>query len=164
MTTLGKIPRDAAISQDGQAGLPSVTSNHGERRQRQSERQHVGRELRRLAARIGLDSERKIADAIGEDRGMVGRVLDGDETVSARKWETVEGKIRGLDEEMGSERSEGTAKGQHEVSFRLKGNFGVDLIVSGPVSDMAALEASVARLMRQMGQVGQTGQDEGPEE
>lgn len=36
------------------------------------------------------------------------------------------------------------------VTFRLKGNFGVDVTVQGPVDDLPALEASVSRLLSKM--------------
>lgn len=36
------------------------------------------------------------------------------------------------------------------VEFRLSGNFGVDVVVKGPVSNLSELEESVSRLLEQM--------------
>lgn len=38
------------------------------------------------------------------------------------------------------------------VRFRLTGNFGVEVVVEGPVSDLAEIESSVARLVKQIGE------------
>lgn len=123
-----------------------TSDSHGDH----TDRQRTGQELRLIAARLGLDSASKIADAINEDRGMVGRVLRG-EDVSARKWDTVEAKIRALDEEMGSERSEHEQRQDDIVEIRATGNFGVDIVVRGPVSDLEQLEDAVYRLVKKMG-------------
>ena len=42
------------------------------------------------------------------------------------------------------------------MEFRIEGNFGVSIVVRGPVADHAALEASAVRIMQQMnGPVGE---------
>lgn len=69
----------------------------------ESERQRIGEELRRIAADNGLDSIVKIAEAIGMQRRLVGRVLRGDTGVGKQKLETVESRIRNLHHEMGSD-------------------------------------------------------------
>lgn len=40
----------------------------------------------------------------------------------------------------------------HVVTFRLSGNFGVDVVVSGPVENIDELRETVERLMRGMGE------------
>lgn len=40
--------------------------------------------------------------------------------------------------------------GDDTVTFRLKGNFGVDVTLQGPVGDLDELEKSVTRLIREM--------------
>lgn len=37
---------------------------------------------------------------------------------------------------------------EHLVEFRVSGNFGVDVVVKGPVSDMQALQEAVAEIIR----------------
>jgi hypothetical protein len=40
--------------------------------------------------------------------------------------------------------------GEGVVEFRVSGNFGVDVVVRGPVRDLPALEASVNRILSRM--------------
>jgi hypothetical protein len=62
---------DAACDTRSKAGLTPVTEFDA----KTSERARLGLELRAIAARIGLDSDQKIADRIEMNRGMVSRVL-----------------------------------------------------------------------------------------
>lgn len=124
----------------------------------ESDRRRIGQELRQIAARLGLDSDQKIADQIEMNRGMVARVLKGDATVSPRKWEAVETLIRELDHEMSSEHDEITAiTNPHRVTVRYSRSPGVEFMVEGDVSDLAELEDSIIRLVKRM-----ESEDKGP--
>jgi len=114
----------------------------------ETDRQRIGRELSDIASRLGA-SDRDLARRFGVDRGTIVKVFDGDESVRPRKWAEVESKIRALDEEMDTERDEEPAE-EDIVEIRASGNFGVDIVVRGPVSDLAQLEDAVVRLVKRM--------------
>lgn len=52
-----------------------------------------------------------------------------------------------------------TSSATDVIEFKISGNFGVDLIVKGPVSDMEEMERSVMRIMGRMGGAGTTQED-----
>lgn len=147
MTTVDLLREDPACDTRFGAGLTPVTENP------EPSRQQTGQELSAITARLGL-SMRELADQIGVDRETIKRVFEGDPTVRERKWAEVDAKIRALDEEMGSERHKepvSLPSPDDIVEIRATGNFGVDIVVRGPVSDLPQLEDAVFRLVKRMG-------------
>jgi transcriptional regulator with XRE-family HTH domain len=103
-------------------------------------RNRLGLSASVLAARAGIDRAtlRTYEDGTGKTR---------DATVAA-----VEKALAELEEEMGFSplREHETPDDLDMVEFHVAGNFGVDVVVKGPVRDRKALEESVLRLVAQM--------------
>ena len=100
-----------------------------------------------IAARrkgLGL-SVKALAERAGVDRGRLAAIEDG----AAARSSTIGAIEAALD------RLEGEMSGPYDdagttVTFRLAGNFGVDVTVQGPVANLTELEESVSRLIRDM--------------
>lgn len=107
----------------------------------------TGRQVRDRRLRMGM-SVRQLAEEAGVDRGRLAALESGEEvrdTTLAKVLST----LSRLEQEMGmddlsAEEREGV------VEFRVAGNFGVDVVVRGPVRDLEALEASVNRILSRM--------------
>lgn len=103
----------------------------------------VGARLQERRMALGL-TRKALADKAGVDRGRLSLIEKGasfhDATVGA-----IERTLTQLEEEMG-----GPYDRHGQVTFRMAGNFGVDVVVQGPVENLSELEASVARLLREM--------------
>lgn len=104
-----------------------------------------GQAIKRRREAIGM-SVTELAERAGVDWETVDRA----EQDSARgtSYVKLEKVLDDLEEEIGGP----PEHPEHSVEFMLEGNFGVRVRVKGPVDDLPALEASVARLIRQMGQ------------
>lgn len=91
------------------------------------------------------------------DRKTLNRAIANDPAVRESTYLAIEVALDRLER-----RSQGgVAVSERDlVTFRLSGNFGVEVTVQGPVSDMEALEAAVERLLRRMGDEPQTGTDQ----
>jgi predicted transcriptional regulator len=115
-------------------------------------------QVRARRVRLGL-SVKELALRAGVDRGTLAALEAGDERVRDRTFGAVERALDGLETEMGIEPNHGM--GGDVVEFRVSGDFGVDVVVKGPVRDMAAMEESVARLLAriQAGRTPETGGD-----
>jgi transcriptional regulator with XRE-family HTH domain len=104
--------------------------------------------------RLGL-SGRELSEQSGIARGTVSNALGG--TASRGTYDRLEKYLADLDDDSDPEFQPATTpatptRQDHDlVEFRLTGNFGVDVVVRGPVSDLAELEAAVTRLMARMG-------------
>ena len=127
----------------GRAGLANVTTDSTKR----------AKALMEQMTALGL-SGRELAAKSGVARGTVGNALEG--TASRGTYDRLEKFLSDLEDEMSSEVAAPTPvvperPNNDFVEFRLTGNFGVDVVVRGPVSDLAELEASVGRLMGKMG-------------
>lgn len=101
----------------------------------------------RLAA-IGI-SQRAFADKADIDRKTLSNAIDGDPTVRLRNLERIEAALFDLEQEMGMD-DDDPAKSPGVVEFKVTGNFGVDVVVAGPVENLMELEAAVARLIETM--------------
>lgn len=99
---------------------------------------------RRLA--YGIKSERAFSEATKVDRRAIARAEAGE--ASEGTYERLEAWLDAFGEETGADEPENP----HVVTFKLSGNFGVDVAVSGPVENLSDLEATVQRLIREMGQ------------
>lgn len=114
---------------------------------------------RRLAA--GINSLREFAEATGLSRQTIARAEEGDHRTTDSTYARLEVWLDRFDTETTSEAEHATKAAAGvpgvdvdahtgSVTFRLAGNFGVDVTVEGPVSNMAELQASVAALLKQM--------------
>jgi transcriptional regulator with XRE-family HTH domain len=112
------------------AGLASVTD------------ESRGHEVKQRRLRHGIKSLREFAEKSGISREAVTAAENG--TASDATYERIHAWFDRFEEEVGDD-------GPSEpgvVEFRIAGNFGVDVIVKGPVSNIAELEAAVERLIR----------------
>jgi len=109
-----------------------------------------GKALRERRIARGIKSVRKFAEVTGVSRDAVTAAEEG--TASAGTYERLEAWLDSFDEETGHD----VAEPPGPVRFRLSGNFGVEVVVEGPVENIAELEASVARLIQRMGEAQQS--------
>ena len=100
----------------------------------------------RLAA-IGI-SQRTFADKADIDRKTLSNAIEGDPTVRPQNLDRIEAALLDLEQEMGMD--EDSTKASGVVEFKVTGNFGVDVVVAGPVENLMELEEAVARLIETM--------------
>lgn len=108
------------------------------------------------ALKVRLDllgaSINELADHIGVSREWVGKVLAGKAAGSDKLIAQLTRALDELEAEHGRgplvEKSSGNP--EDVVEFEVKGDFGVSIVVRGPVADRAELEQSVTRLIREM--------------
>lgn len=101
-------------------------------------------QIRSRRVRLGI-SVKALALRAGVDRGTLASLEAGDERIRDSTFGTVERALESLEQEMGVDPGGGSLA--DVVEFRVSGDFGVDVVVKGPVRDMAAMEESVARLL-----------------
>lgn len=103
-----------------------------------------------IQARLDLlgISDREFQRETGINRKTLGRAIANEQSVKDSTYTAIEAELARLEQ-----RVAGAPAGEL-VTFRLSGNFGVEVTVQGPVSDMEALEAAVERLIRKMGDEG----------
>lgn len=106
-----------------------------------------GDAIKSRLASIGI-SQRAFADKADIDRKTLSNAIDGDPTVRPQNLDRIEAALLDLEQEMGMD-DEG-AKPSGIVEFKVTGNFGVDVVVAGPVENLMELEAAVARLIETM--------------
>lgn len=102
---------------------------------------------RRLAH--GIKSERAFSEETGVDRRAIARAEAGQG--SEATYERLEAWLEKFEEEIGLNAPPAHAE-PGAVTFHLSGNFGVEVSVSGPVENLAELEATVQRMIQAMGQ------------
>lgn len=124
------------------ADLPLV--NHGESR---------SDAIKRRFDALGI-SDREWMNQTGIDIKTVHRAIDPGGRSHKSSYLAIESALQTLEDRAAGRP---TRKGQLEgdadqglVEFRLSGNFGVDVVVKGPIADREALEQSVTRLIREM--------------
>ena len=110
-------------------------------------------QIRARRVRLGI-SVKALALRAGVDRGTLASLEAGDERIREATYGSVERALDLLEQEMGVEPAAGPLA--DVVEFRVSGDFGVDVVVKGPVRDMAAMEESVARLLARI-QAGREG-------
>jgi len=121
------------------ANLPSVTENAR------------GDAIQDRLDALGI-SDREFQNKTGIDRKTLKRAVEGHASVRPQTYLAIEAGLDRLEQENrglpAEERPDDP--GADLIEFRLSGNFGVDIVVKGPVRDRSELEDSVARLIREM--------------
>lgn len=93
---------------------------------------------------LGILSVREFATATGLSRNAITSAEAG--SASEITYERLESWLDKFEHETGADEPEEPKT----VTFKLSGNFGVDVVVEGPVSNLAELEAAVEKLLRGM--------------
>ena len=116
-----------------------------------SELAREGRELRQRRESLEM-SLRQFSEHTGLNRATVASVEAGDARRVSR--DAVRAALAKLEHEMGMDlpSAEEAPNDLDLVEFQVAGNFGVRVIVKGPLRDRAALEESVLRLISGMQQ------------
>lgn len=104
----------------------------------------LGQNIEERRIKLGM-SRKGLAEAAGVDRGRLAAAEAGNPAVRPTTLRAITSTLDRLEQEMGMDDPEDDL-----VEFRVSGNFGVDVVVKGPVRDMQALEESVARIVRRM--------------
>jgi transcriptional regulator with XRE-family HTH domain len=112
-----------------------------------------GKEIKRRRVALGMNVK-ALAERAGIDRGRLSKLEAGDPSVRETTIGAVEAALTRLEVEMGYDTPAAVSVTDDLIEFRVSGNFGVDVVVKGPVRDMDALERSVERLIRRMEQKG----------
>lgn len=108
----------------------------------------VGDEVRGRRERLGL-TIKALAERAGVDRGRLSALEKGDSRPRASTLGAVLHALDELERELGKDNGAGSDD-LDVVEFQVAGNFGVRVIVKGPVRDRAELEESVLRLIARM--------------
>lgn len=112
-----------------------------------------GDEIRRRFEALGI-SDREWMHETGIDIKTVHRATDPEHNTRESSYLAIESALTTLEDRMaGRPTRKGELEGDADeglVEFRLSGNFGVDVVVKGPIADREALEQSVTRLIREM--------------
>jgi transcriptional regulator with XRE-family HTH domain len=98
-------------------------------------------------------SDREFHEQTGIDRKTLRRAVSGNPSVRPNTYRTIEDWLDRLEkkrESFGGIKGESGDVGDDLIEFRLSGNFGVDVVVKGPMRDRGELEAAVTRLLREM--------------
>lgn len=113
--------------------MSDETRGHSIKQRREALGIFADREFERATERVGLRVP----------RASIAKAEDGD--ASDLIYDRLELALTRLEEETGQNDPD-----PHLVTFRITGNFGVDVTVSAPVEDAEAVEQAVARLIREM--------------
>lgn len=109
----------------------------------------TGADVNRRRTAIGM-SVSALAKRAGVDRGSLAALEEG-RTVRDTTAAAVLRTLADLEHEMGMDVPEPPTAAQPSLmEFEVTGDFGVRVVVKGPVENAAELEASVARLIRDM--------------
>ena len=108
-----------------------------------------GDKIQRRLDEMGL-SDREFSVRSGVDRKTLRRAVADDPNVRANTYRVIEDTLTELEQRNAGLPAGGSDPENDLVEFRLSGNFGVDVVVKGPMRDRDALEESVARLLREM--------------
>jgi transcriptional regulator with XRE-family HTH domain len=116
-----------------------------------------GHAIKRRRMALGIKSYDEFAKATGVSRGAITRAETGDPAATEATYLRLETWLDRFEHKTSSDAVEAAeaaaASGQveeHTVEYRLSGDFGVDLLVKGPVSNIAEMEASIGRLLDRM--------------
>ena len=105
-----------------------------------------GHAIKERRLRHGIKSVRQFAERSGVSRDAVTAAEAG--LASPDTYDRLEAWLTAFEEETGTD----VPQDPGVVTFRITGNLGVQVAVSGPVENLAELEAAVERLIRGMGE------------
>ena len=94
---------------------------------------------------------RQFQERTGISRDTLRKAIAGGSSVRPNTYDLIESKLDQFERQAeGFEGLKGQRPEDDLIEFELSGNFGVRVVVKGPIRDQAALEESVARLIREM--------------
>ena len=94
---------------------------------------------------------RQFQERTGVSRDTLRKAIAGGSSVRPNTYDLIESKLDQFERQAeGFEGLKGQRPEDDLIEFELSGNFGVRVVVKGPIRDQAALEESVARLIREM--------------
>ena len=94
---------------------------------------------------------RQFQERTGISRDTLRKAVAGEASVRPNTYDLIESKLDQFERQAeGFEGLKGQRPEDDLIEFELSGNFGVRVVVKGPIRDQAALEESVARLIREM--------------
>ena len=94
---------------------------------------------------------RQFHEQTGVSRDTLRKAIAGGSSVRPNTYDLIESKLDQFERQAeGFEGLKGQRPEDDLIEFELSGNFGVRVVVKGPIRDQAALEESVARLIREM--------------
>jgi hypothetical protein len=116
------------------------------------DRAERGRAIQARLDALGI-KDREFHRRTGIDRKTLNRAIDALPTVRPSTYDAIESALDRIESDMKprlrAAEDERTAEAGL-VTFKLSGNFGVDVVVQGPVDNLDELEESVERLIRRM--------------
>ena len=93
---------------------------------------------------------RQFQERTGISRDTLRKAVAGEASVRPNTYDLIESKLDQFERQAeGFEGLKGQRPEDDLIEFELSGNFGVRVVVKGPIRDQAALEESVARLIRE---------------
>lgn len=107
-----------------------------------------GKAIRRRMSSLGLNTTGLAIEA-KLDRGTVGRAMKDTPTTQEATYDRIEATLDRLEHELGHGGPDAVlSTEQGLIEFEVTGDFGVRVVVKGPIENAAELEESVARLIR----------------
>lgn len=94
---------------------------------------------------------RQFHEQTGISRDTLRKAIAGESSVRSNTYEQIENKLTAFEQQAaGFEGLKAKDPEDDLIEFELSGNFGVRVVVKGPIRDQEALEQSVTRLIREM--------------
>ena len=94
---------------------------------------------------------RQFQERTSISRDTLRKAVAGEASVRPNTYDLIESKLDQFERQAeGFEGLKGQRPEDDLIEFELSGNFGVRVVVKGPIRDQAALEESVAHLIREM--------------
>ena len=94
-----------------------------------------GKDLKERRLRIGI-STAALAKRAGIDRGALANIERGDSAPQERTVAKIDKALSDLEQEMGLDVEEPAPSPSNVVTFTVKGNYGVDVTVAGPLESL----------------------------
>lgn len=112
-----------------------------------------GHEIKRRRRSLGIKSQHALAQLTEKFNMKVSRdaIMAAESGRASRDtYERLTAFFDRFEEETGHDEPDVEPADSGLVTFRVSGNFGVDVVVQGPVADVDELEKAVERLIRKM--------------
>lgn len=103
-----------------------------------------GQAIKRRRLEHGIRYVTELAEATGVNREAVTKAEKDDPTTSEGTYQRLEAWLDAFDQRTGHE----DAPHIEQIEFTVEGDFGVKVTVKGPITDRAALEDSVTKIIR----------------